>query len=162
MERIYNVPLRREFLKVPKYKRAKKAVVALRSFLVKHMKSENIVISKDVNEYIWDNGIENPPHHVKVLAKKEGEKVFVDLADKKESKAKLEKEKKLEKKREKTKKRKEALEENKENLEEKVEEETEDKKEIETKEKTEEKQTETKEVKEETKKENKDKKESKE
>ncbi len=159
MERIYNVPLRREFLKVPKYKRAKKAVVALRSFLVKHMKSENVVISKDVNEYIWDNGIENPPHHVKVLAKKEGEKVFVDLADKKESKAKLEKEKKLEKKREKTKKRKEALEENKENLEEKVEEETEEKKESEEKTAEEEKQTEAQEK--ETKKDNKEKSENK-
>ncbi len=124
MERMYNVPLRKEFLKVPKYKRAKKAVTALREFLVRHMKSENIIIGKDVNEYIWDNGIENPPHHVKIVAKKEDDKVFVSLADKKESKAEKEKKEKLEKKREKTKKRKEALAENKEETEEKSEEES--------------------------------------
>ncbi len=119
MERMYNVPLRKEFLKVPKYKRAKKAVTALREFLIRHMKSENIIIGKDVNEYIWDKGIENPPHHVKIIAKKEDDKVFVSLADKKESKAEKEKKEKLEKKREKTKKRKEALAENKEETEEK-------------------------------------------
>ena len=44
LERTYNVPLRKEFLKVPKYKRAKKAVTALKQFLVKHMKSDNIKI----------------------------------------------------------------------------------------------------------------------
>ena len=46
LERTYNVPLRKEFLKVPKYKRAKKAVKALKQFLAKHMKSDNVKIGK--------------------------------------------------------------------------------------------------------------------
>ena len=48
--RTYTVPLRKEWLKVPKYKRAKKAVTALKQFLVKHMKSENVKLGKYVNQ----------------------------------------------------------------------------------------------------------------
>ncbi len=157
MERVYNVPLRREFLKVPKYKRAKKAVIALREFLIRHMKSENIIIGREVNEYIWTKGIENPPHHVKIVAKKEEDKVFVNLADKKESKAEKEKKEKLEKKREKTKKRKEALAEDKKEDENKSLEETLKEKEENEVEKLEEKDD-KKEVKEDKVKEEKDKK----
>ena len=71
LERTYNVPLRKEFLKVPKYKRAKKAVKALKEFLVKHMKSDNVKIGKYLNDEIWKHGIKNPPHHVKVNAVKD-------------------------------------------------------------------------------------------
>ncbi len=66
LERVYNVPLRKEFQKVPKYKRAKKAVTALRKYLKRHMKSDSIKIGKHVNEQIWQRGIRNPPHHVKI------------------------------------------------------------------------------------------------
>ena len=51
LERTYNVPLRKEWLKVPKYKRAKKAVTALRQFLVKHMnpkKQYYIIFNKNL------------------------------------------------------------------------------------------------------------------
>lgn len=75
LERVYNVPLRKEWLKVPKYKRGKKAVKALREFLIKHMKpSEDdkgrikLKIGKMANLDIWKHGIKNPPHHVKVKA----------------------------------------------------------------------------------------------
>ncbi len=73
LERTYNVPLRRKWLNVPKYKRAKKAVSALRAFVVKHMKSDNVNLGKYVNEYIWKHGIKNPPHHVKIVARKDSE-----------------------------------------------------------------------------------------
>ncbi len=71
LERTFNIPLRKEFQKVPKYKRAKKAVTALRKYLQRHMKSDNIKLGKNLNELIWANGIKNPPHHVKVSAVKE-------------------------------------------------------------------------------------------
>lgn len=71
MERIYNVPLRREFSKVPSYKKAKKAVTALKAYLSKHMKSEEIKIDAALNEYIWKHGIKSPPHHVKLKAVKD-------------------------------------------------------------------------------------------
>lgn len=73
MERTYNVPLRKEFQKAPKYKRSKKAVTALKEFLVKHMKSEDVRIGRHLNEHIWQRGIKNPPHHVKVTAIKDDE-----------------------------------------------------------------------------------------
>lgn len=89
LERIYNIPLRREFLKVPKYKRSKKAVKAVREFLTKHMKSDEVIIDNSINMAIWHNGGENPPHHIKVVAKKDSEgKVRAELfgAKTKESK----------------------------------------------------------------------------
>ena len=73
LKRTYNVPLRKEFLKVPKYKRAKKAVKALKQFLIKHMKSDNVKIGKYLNDEIWKHGIKNPPHHVKLNAIKDKE-----------------------------------------------------------------------------------------
>lgn len=70
LERTYNIPLRKEWLKVPRYKRAKKAVKAVKEFLMKHMKSEDVKIGKRLNLKLWEHGIKNPPHHIKVNAVK--------------------------------------------------------------------------------------------
>ena len=75
LERVYNVPLRKEWLKVPKYKRAKKAVKALKEFIQKHMKSEDVRIGKHANLEVWKHGIKNPPHHIKVKAVKDNKDV---------------------------------------------------------------------------------------
>ena len=108
VERVYNVPLRKEFLKVPRWKRTKKAVAALRQFLSRHMKSEDVRISKELNEKLWDNGIKNPPHHVKVTVKKDDKGVVrAELfGEKKESKSTV---KKNAKKKETVKKEEKAL-----------------------------------------------------
>lgn len=66
LERTYNVPLRREFVKSPRYKRTNKAVSALRQFIAKHMKSDNVKLGKNLNDALWRDGIKNPPHHVKI------------------------------------------------------------------------------------------------
>ena len=79
LERTYNIPLRREFVNTPKYKRAKRAVSAVRLFLRKHMKSDNIKIGQELNKRIWNNGIKNPPHHVHITAVKEGDTVKAEL-----------------------------------------------------------------------------------
>ncbi len=71
LERTYNVPLRKEYMKAPRWNRTKKAVIALRQFLAKHMKSEKVQLSKELNEEMWKHGIQNPPHHVKVNAVKD-------------------------------------------------------------------------------------------
>jgi large subunit ribosomal protein L31e len=70
-ERTYTIPLRREYLKVPKYKRAKKAITAVKEFLKKHMKAEDVKLGRELNLKIWENGIKNPPHHVKINVKLE-------------------------------------------------------------------------------------------
>ena len=71
LERTYNVPLRREYQKAPQWRRTKKAVSALRQFLQKHMKSENVKLGKELNDKLWQHGIKNPPHHVKVSVTKD-------------------------------------------------------------------------------------------
>lgn len=79
IERTYTIPLRKEILKVPKVRRANKAIKAVNNFLIKHMKSTNIVIGKFLNEAIWTNGMKNPPGKVEVNVVKEDDKVFVEL-----------------------------------------------------------------------------------
>src|SRR3989338_7274824 len=80
IERIYNIPLRREWLKAPKYKRAKKAVNAVKKFLAKHMKDENVKLGKYLNLKLWEHGIKNPPHHIHVkVTKDDSGKVFAEI-----------------------------------------------------------------------------------
>jgi len=146
-EREYNVPLRREWLKAPKYKRAKKAVSALRAFIIKHMKADSVHIGPFLNEDIWKHGMRNPPHLVKVKTKKNDEGVAVvellgkalpDLAKKEEeekSKIKSVLEKIAGEKTKKVFKKEKKVEEKKEEIKEKAEEKKED-----IKEKQEEKQ----------------------
>lgn len=75
IERIYNVPLRKGFIKSPRYKKAKKAVLTLREFLARHMKVDmkSVKIGRVLNETVWDRGIKHPPHHVKVTVIKDDE-----------------------------------------------------------------------------------------
>lgn len=108
IERTYNVPLRKGFIKKAMYKKTKKAVSTLREFLAKHMKSDKILIGKNLNEHLWKHGIKNPPHHVKITVIKEDDgTVKAELHGfKYEHFTKIEKEKKAEKK-EKAEKKKE-------------------------------------------------------
>ncbi|MEK6959873.1 MAG: 50S ribosomal protein L31e [Nanoarchaeota archaeon] len=80
IERVYNVPLRKEWLKVPLYQRAEKAVRALRQFTIRHMKSEDVCIGPHANMELWKHGMRNPPHHIKINAVKEDDgKVVIEL-----------------------------------------------------------------------------------
>src|SRR3989344_4197018 len=65
IERTYTIPIRREWLKAPKYKRAKRAVSAIRTFLTRHMKSEDIRLGVSVNLELWKHGIKCPPGKIK-------------------------------------------------------------------------------------------------
>jgi large subunit ribosomal protein L31e len=70
MERIYTIPLR-DVKKTPRTKRAQKAIRYIRSFLQKHMKSEVVLISGELNEKIWERGIEHIPSKIRVKAEKQ-------------------------------------------------------------------------------------------
>jgi large subunit ribosomal protein L31e len=70
MERIYTIPLR-DVKKAPRTKRAQKAIIYIRSFLEKHMKSEDIVIDRELNEKIWERGIQKIPSKIRVKAEKQ-------------------------------------------------------------------------------------------
>lgn len=71
LERTYIVPLRKDWLKAPKYRRAKRAVSSLKTFLSRHMKSEDIRLGTSVNLELWKHGIKNPPSRVKITVVKD-------------------------------------------------------------------------------------------
>jgi len=93
-ERTYTVPLSRALVRPPK-KRAPRAMQLLKIFITKHMKLEmkvseeeeeeelpQLIISKEVNEKIWDRGIEKPPRKIRVRAAKDKDgNVTVYLAE---------------------------------------------------------------------------------
>ncbi|MBM3199848.1 hypothetical protein FJZ53_02835 [Candidatus Woesearchaeota archaeon] len=82
-DRTYNIPLRKEWQKVPIHSRTPKAVRAVRAFMQRHMKSEDVRLGKYLNEELWKSGNRRPPHHVSVTAEvvddKEGKYVKVEL-----------------------------------------------------------------------------------
>ncbi|MFX1426216.1 MAG: 50S ribosomal protein L31e [Promethearchaeota archaeon] len=68
-ERIYIIPLAKA-RKGPRNKWAKKSVRFLREFMNRHFKPESLVISQEVNEKIWERGIQKPPRKLKVRVTK--------------------------------------------------------------------------------------------
>jgi large subunit ribosomal protein L31e len=94
-ERTYTVPLSRAWI-MPANKRAPRAIRILRGFITKHMKLEarkeaegeeeeepaRLVISNEVNQKVWNRGIEKPPRKIRVRAAKDKEgNVTVYLAE---------------------------------------------------------------------------------
>ncbi|AKB76013.1 LSU ribosomal protein L31e [Methanosarcina lacustris Z-7289] len=81
-EQIYTIPLRAA-RKVPIWKRANRAVIEVRKYLVRHMKTEltQVKLDKTINERLWERGCEKPPLSIRVRAVKfaDGE-VQVELA----------------------------------------------------------------------------------
>jgi large subunit ribosomal protein L31e len=93
-ERFYTIPLSKALVRPPK-KRAPRAMQLIKIFVTKHMKltmkvSEEeeeeelpqLVISKEVNEKVWDRGIEKPPLKIKTRVTKDKDgNVTVYLAE---------------------------------------------------------------------------------
>ena len=83
-EREYTIPLRNGWKKVPRYKRANKAIKTIKEFLVRHMKIydrdlNKIKIDRNLNEAVWFRGIKKPPIKIKVKVVKEGDIVKAEL-----------------------------------------------------------------------------------
>ena len=80
LEREYVIPLRKEYMKVPGYKRTAKSIKAIKEFIAKHMKVpgrdiDNVKI--DSNNEVWFRGGATPPPRVHVKAIKTGDIVRV-------------------------------------------------------------------------------------
>lgn len=94
-EKIFTIPLRQEFLKVPKHRRGKKAISVLRAYLTKHLKKD-VKIGKYLNSEIWMRN-KNIPSRVKVRIEEDKDKLTAELINapreikKEEKKGKLEK-----------------------------------------------------------------------
>lgn len=85
LKREYVVPLRKKSRFAPKWRRSKKAVSVLKEFIEKHMKTDNVLVCRELNEKLWENGIQNPPGKVSVIALKTTingvEKTYVNLTE---------------------------------------------------------------------------------
>lgn len=79
--RTYTIPLRKEFLKAARWRRSKKAVSVVRSFVTQHTKSEEVKVGRWLNETIWKRGSKNPPSRVRVDVKKEENYAIVELSE---------------------------------------------------------------------------------
>ena len=87
-ERFYTIPLRKVWIS-PRKKRAPKAARLVKSFVIKHMKirtepdeeeePEKLVIDNEVNEKLWERGIEKPPRKIRVRVVKDKEGVITVL-----------------------------------------------------------------------------------
>lgn len=73
-ERIYTVPLSHAWI-APTKKRVPRAVRILREFAKKNMKTDEVLISKEVNEKLWSRGIEGLPRKIRVKAVKDKDNV---------------------------------------------------------------------------------------
>jgi large subunit ribosomal protein L31e len=71
-ERTYTVPLSKTRY-TPYYRRTPRAVKLIKGFFTRHMKAEKIIITKELNESLWENGIRNPPRRIKIRATKDDE-----------------------------------------------------------------------------------------
>lgn len=86
LEREYTIPLRKEWTKVPSYKRTAKSVKAIKEFIAKHMKVPNrdlnlVKIDSYLNNEVWYRGSATPPARVTVKAIKIGDEVKVTFVN---------------------------------------------------------------------------------
>lgn len=93
-EKVYTIPLGKATVRPPK-KRAPRAIQLIQEFITKHMKLKmpveeeeeegelpRLIISSEVNEKIWNRGIEKPPRKIRVRAAKDSDgNVTVYLAE---------------------------------------------------------------------------------
>ena len=80
-EKIYTIPLRKYFLRAPKYKRTERAINAIREFLMRHTKAEQVKIGKYLNLEMWKHGRKNPPSKIKIKVLKQDNIAKVELID---------------------------------------------------------------------------------
>ena len=93
-ERFYTIPLQKALIRPPKG-RTPRAMQLIKLFITKHMKMNmkvtedeeaeelpQLVVSQEVNEKIWNRGIEKPPRKIKVRVTKDKDgNVTVHLAE---------------------------------------------------------------------------------
>lgn len=82
----YIIPLRREWLKIPRYRRAGRAIKAIKEYIAKHMKvpdrnTDLVRVDMYLNQEVWFKGRKSPPAKIKVKAHKEGDTIVVELAE---------------------------------------------------------------------------------
>ena len=107
-EREYVIPLRKEWMKVARYRRTARSIKTIKQFIARHMRVadrdlDKVKLDSFLNNEIWFRGVKHPPTKIRVKAVRDGDIVRVDFVEVPERikflKARLEKQhKKVEKK----------------------------------------------------------------
>lgn len=71
--RVITIPLRKEWLKQPRVRRVNRSVHVIREYLFRHLKGDEVKLSRGVNELLWASGAKSPPARIKIAVEvKEG------------------------------------------------------------------------------------------
>ncbi|MHC1610007.1 MAG: 50S ribosomal protein L31e [Candidatus Methanospirareceae archaeon] len=79
-ERIYTIPLR-AVKKAPRWKRSNRAITVIREYLIRHTKSEYIVLDREINERVWARGSQKPPSKIRVKVREEEGVIKAELVE---------------------------------------------------------------------------------
>ncbi|MGB7000630.1 MAG: 50S ribosomal protein L31e [Halobacteriota archaeon] len=79
-ERIYTIPLK-AVKKAPRWKRSNRAIALIREYLMKHTKSEYILIDTAINEKVWARGSQKPPSKIRVKVTEEEDIIRAELVE---------------------------------------------------------------------------------
>ena len=72
-EKVYTISLRHVYAVTPRGRRAPRAVRDVRNYVARHMKSEEVAVSNEINSAIWSRSINKPPRKITVRAVKDKE-----------------------------------------------------------------------------------------
>ena len=73
-ERIYTIPLKKAWI-APIKKRVPRGIRLIKSFVKRHMKVEDMIITQEVNEHLWKKGIEGLPRRIRVRLTKDADDI---------------------------------------------------------------------------------------
>lgn len=79
-ERIYTIPLK-AVKKAPRWKRSNRAITLIRVYLMRHTKSEYIVLDSKINEKVWARGSQKPPSKIRVKVREEEDVIKAELVE---------------------------------------------------------------------------------
>lgn len=117
-DREYVIPLN-VALKAPRTSKTVRAVRAIRDFVIRHAKADEVIMGTSLNESVWKTGIASPPKRVRVHILKDdktniayvdlpGVPIIIPSEEEKAAKEKEKEEKKAAKEKEKNKEEKES------------------------------------------------------
>jgi large subunit ribosomal protein L31e len=79
-ERIYTIPLR-NVKKAPRWKRSNRAIKEIREFLMRHTKSDYVILDATINEKVWERGSQKPPSRIRVKVTEEEDIIRAELVE---------------------------------------------------------------------------------
>ena len=79
-ERIYTIPLR-NVKKAPRWKRSNHAIAEIREYLMRHTKSDYVILDATINEKVWERGSQKPPSRIRVKVTEKEDIIRAELVE---------------------------------------------------------------------------------